>query len=146
MKKIVFLSLTIILIIASCAKQESKFPQGAWQFIQWQRVSGDSVKILFPGEYTGSNIEIYSEGHRLSVGLFKRDTMIINNYVGSTYTLDGNRLEEILLYNQNSKIVGKKIKHIIELRNDTLIDSYPCDDNWELIKSGYSIEKHIRVK
>ena len=105
-----------------------------------------SVEILFPGIYTGSNIEIYSERHKLSVGLFKRDTIIYNNYVGATYTLDGNRLEETLLYNQNSNIVGRKIKHIVELRNDTFVDSYPCDDNWELIKNGYSIEKHIRLK
>ena len=146
MKKLILLSLIVALAIGSCTQQQGMFPQGAWQFIQGQRVSGDSIVTLFPGEYTGSDIVIYSERHILSVGLFKRDTTIINNYVGATYTLEGNRLEETLLYFPNPDMVGKKVKHIVELRNDTLINSYPCDDNWELDKSGYTIEKHIRLR
>jgi hypothetical protein len=65
--------------------------------------------------------------------------------VGASYTLEGSHLEETILYFPNPEMVGNKVKQIIELRNDTLIKSYPCDDNWELSKSGYMIEKFVRL-
>jgi FlaG/FlaF family flagellin (archaellin) len=146
MKRILFLGLIITLIIGGCTQQKSKFPQGAWQLVSAKQMSGDTIVSEFPGEYTGSDIVIFSEQHILSVGRFKRDTTFIDNYVGATYKLDGNRLEETLLYFPNSNMVGKKVKQILELRKDTLIKTYPYNDNWELIKNGYTIEKLVRLK
>ena len=146
MKRVIFLSLIIALIIGSCAQEESKFPQGAWQLVQIQRVSGDTITALFPEEYTGSDIVLISERHFLSVGRFKGDTTYIDNYVGVSYTLDDNHLEETILYFPDPDRVGNKVKQIIELRNDTLIKSYPCDNNWELTKNGYTIEKYVRLE
>jgi hypothetical protein len=146
MKKVIFLELIIILIIGGCIQQKSKLPQGAWQLVSWKNLSGDTLVREFPVDYSGSNIVIFSEHHILSVGRFKKDTTIINNYVGAFYTLDGNRFEETLLYSPNPDMVGHKVKQILELRNDSLIKTYPFDDNWELIKNGYSIEKYVRLK
>lgn len=145
MKKIIFLCLVIALIIGSCVQQKSKFPQGAWQLVYFQSVSSEGKTVMFPGEYTGSDIVLISERHFLSVGRFKRDTTNIDNYVGVSYTLEGNHLEETILYFPDPDMVDNKVKQIIELRNDTLIKSYPCDDNWELSKSGYTIEKYVRL-
>ena len=146
MKTAFILSLVIVFIIGSCAKQENKFPQGAWQLVSSTHFTGNIIAWQFPGDYSGSDIVIFSEGHLLSVGLFKRDTIVINNYVGASYTLDGNHYEETLLYFPNPESVGQIIKQILELRNDTLIKSYPCDDNWELNKSEYTVEKFVRIK
>jgi hypothetical protein len=145
MKRILFLGLIITVIIGGCT-QKSKFPQGAWQLVSVKQMSGDTIVSEFPGEYTGSDILIFSGQHILSVGRFKRDTTFIDNYVGATYKLDGNRLEETLLYSPNSNMVGKKVKQILEFRNDTLIKTYPYNDNWELIKNGYTIEKLVRLE
>lgn len=43
-------------------------------------------------------------------------------------------------------MVGKIGKQILEIRNDTLMKTYPCDDNWEIVRSNYNIEKYIRLK
>jgi hypothetical protein len=43
-------------------------------------------------------------------------------------------------------MVGQKVKQIVELRNDTLIKNYPCDDNWEPNKTGYTIAKYVELK
>jgi hypothetical protein len=146
MKKILFLSLIISLIIGSCTQQGNKLPQGAWQFIQSQAIIKDSVMNMFPVKYSGSDIKMWSENHFLSVGQIKMDTTFMDIYVGGTYKLEGNRYEESILYHVNKKAVGQKVKMLLELRNDTLIQTYPVDDNGLPIKSGYSIEKYIRLK
>jgi len=136
----------ILLFINSYTQQKSKFPQGAWQLVSWKHLSGDTIDSQFPGDYTGSDIVIFSEQHLLSVGRFKKDTTYIDNYVGAKYTLDGNHFEETILYFPKTEQVGYVMKQILELRNDTLIKTYPVDDNWEIVKRNYYIEKYIRLK
>jgi hypothetical protein len=146
MKKIISSGLIIFLILVSCAQQKKPPHIGAWQLVSWKHFYGDTIDWQFPGDYTGSNIVIFSERHILSVGLFKKDTTVKNNYVGASYALDGNRFEETLLYSPNPEMVGHTVKQIFEVRNDTLMKFYPCDDNWELIKSDYFIEKYINLE
>ena len=147
MKKVIFLSLIFLFIIGSCTQQEVKSPiEGAWQLVSWKNMAGDTLVQEFPTEYSGSDIAIFSETHVLSVGRFKKDTTFIDNYVGAKYTLNGNHFEETLLYFPNIDMVGKIGKQILEIRNDTLIKTYPCDDNWEIVRSNYNIEKYVRLK
>jgi len=39
-----------------------------------------------------------------------------------------------------------KVKALWELRNDTLIQTYPVKDNWEVDENNYNVEKSVRVK
>lgn len=138
----------IILTLTSCsfAPHELKFPLGTWQLVQWQQFKGDSHIEIFPGEWTGSDILMIGERHIFSVGTFKNDSAVFNNYVGVSYTLDGNRLEETIMYFPYPENIGQKVKQILELRGDTLYKSYPCDDTWVLNKSNYNVEKYVRMK
>jgi len=43
-------------------------------------------------------------------------------------------------------MVGKTVKQILEIRNDTLIKYYPCDDNWRIIKSSSFMEKYVKLE
>jgi hypothetical protein len=144
--RLFFISLMILLIIGGCTKEKKSPVEGAWNLVSWQHFAGDTVVWTFPGDYTGTDLVIFSERHLLSVGRFIKDTTYMNNYVGASYTLDGNHFEETLLYFPNSNMVGQTNKQLLELRNDTLIKSYPCDNNWELKKSEYSVEKYVRPK
>jgi hypothetical protein len=38
------------------------------------------------------------------------------------------------------------LKGLLELRNDTLIQTAPVDDNGKVIEKNYSVEKYVRVK
>jgi hypothetical protein len=38
------------------------------------------------------------------------------------------------------------LKALLELRNDTLIQTSPVDDNGQINEKKYSIEKYVRVK
>jgi hypothetical protein len=146
MKKTIFLCLIIALIIGSCTQQLSKLPQGAWQLVQSQRVINDSIVNMFPVKYSGSDIKMWSERNFLVVGQLKMDTTLIDNYVGGTYKLDGKKYEESILYHVNKKVIGQTVKMLLELKNDTLIQTYPVDDNGIPFKGSYYIEKYIRLK
>jgi hypothetical protein len=138
------LSLVIPLLISGCTGEKRSSHIGAWQLISVQKYSGDTLLNSFPRDYSGSDIIIFAEKHLLSVGLFRKDSTITNNYVGATYILKGNRFEETLLYSPNPAMVGKSVRQQFEIKNDTLIKTYPFDENWNLIRSGYTVEKFVR--
>jgi len=105
----------------------------------------DSLTFEFPGSTTGSDIKMWTENHFLTVGRFQMDTTFIDNGVGGTYTLDGNQYEETILYMPGQNGTGQKIKMLLELRNDTLIQTWPVDENGQIDKTNYSVEKYIRL-
>jgi len=142
MKKTIFLGLIISLII-SCTTQERKSSiEGAWQLVygKWTGLKG-----TFPGQIPGSDIKMWSKEHFTFVGQFKLDTALLDNYGGGTYTLDGNRYQENVIYHANKPSVGSKPKMLLEIRNDSLIQKYPTNENWELV-GEYSIEIYKRLK
>jgi hypothetical protein len=67
-----------------------------------------------------------------------------DNYGGGTYTFQGDRYQENVLY-AGKMIMNRKNKMIQEIKNDTLIQKWPVDENWKLAEK-YSIEKYIRLK
>jgi hypothetical protein len=135
----------ILIIIASCTQQQSKLPQGAWQLVYAKWTMSDSLTFEFPVSTTGSDIKMWTENHFLTVGRFQMDTIFMDNGVGGTYTLDGNKYEETILYTPGQNGTGQKVKMLLELRNDTLIQTWPVDENGQIDKNNYSVEKYIRL-
>jgi hypothetical protein len=148
MKKILFLSLIISLIIGSCAKQERKFPQGAWKIVQEQIVSKDSMGKIVKKNYDINYIKMWSEKNFSFIGQWKQDTTIKDFYGGGSYLLKGNRYEEYVVYHftKPGSIMNFVLKGLLELRNDTLIQTAPVDDNGKVNEKSYSVEKYVRVK
>jgi hypothetical protein len=55
-----------------------------------------------------------------------------------SYTLDGNKYEEQILWHYNQKSVGNKVKMLWELKNDTLIQGDSCGANFIYRFFGFS--------
>lgn len=148
MKKILFFSMIISLIIISCAKQESNFPQGAWKNVQFKNLSKDSLGKIVTINYDINDIKMWSEKNFSFVGQWKQDTIIKDFYGGGAYTLNGNRYEEYVVYHfsKPGSIMNYVLKGLLELRNDTLIQTAPVDDNGKVNEKSYSVEKYVRVK
>ena len=75
------------------------------------------------------------------------DTVTYNNYGWGTYKLtEGNKYEESIIYHHmDESSIGTNIKMLIEVRNDTLIQKWPVNDNWQLAVT-YNEEKYVRLK
>jgi hypothetical protein len=135
----------IVFIIGSCTPKKGIKIEGAWQFVSAKSIAGDTLEFQIPGDYTGSGIKIWSKDHFAFVGLWKKDTATINSYGGGTYTMNENRYNETINYHTDNTAVGKTIKMIIEIKNDTLYQTWPVDDNGKFDSANYRIEKYIML-
>jgi hypothetical protein len=131
--------------IQAQTKQE-KFPQGAWNYVYGDAIyHGDSIVNLVPSKFTGSDIKIWTEKYCAYIGRFKVDTSFLDHFGGGTNTLNGTRYEEQVLWHYNQKSVGNKVKMLLELKNDTLIQTFPVDENGKGNKKLYYIQKYARL-
>lgn len=138
------LCLLISLIVLSCARQRNPV-EGSWRLVYAQSVEGDSLVWKFPGDYTGSQIKIWTKGHWAFVCRFKQEVAFTDGYGGGSYTLDGTHYIESIVYHITENYVGTQIKMIIKVEGDTLIQTSPTDDAWQIDKSDYHLEKYVRL-
>jgi len=138
MKKIVFLSLFVILIIGSCTQQPvAKSPlDGAWDVISVRQMHGDTVS-----DYVGSTLKIWSGNYYNFVGRWSLNGDTMNSFGWGTFKLEGDRYEENLVFP-----APNTIKMLLEIKNDTITQTWPVDENGVVDKSNYYVEKFVRMK
>lgn len=140
------ITMMVSILLLSCVQPQSKPHEGAYKLAYWQSISGDTLTSTFPGDITGSGMKIWTKDYFCFLGRYEKDTTIVDSYGGGTYTLNGNQYEETLLYYGNQERIGSKTRMFLEVKGDSLIQTYPLDDNWQLDKSNYRIEKWIRLE
>ena len=146
MKPRLLFCLVIAISICACNQKKSLSIDGAWKMVYFSTINGDKTVIDFPGKTKMDIIKIWSGNRFMSVGQSKVDTTLSDSYGSGTYTLAGNKYEEdvkILMYKPWE---GKKIKMLLDLKNDTLIQTYPVDDNGKMDKDWAWIEKYVSIK
>lgn len=144
MKASLLCCLMIAMIIGGCKQEQPSKLEGAWNLVYLKSVAGDTVQYKFPGDYAISDFKMWSKDHFAFVGIYKKDTTSKNAYGGGTYTLDGKRYTENIIYHVNNTVVGTTAKMIIEIKNDTLYQTWPADANWKIDSSNYRIEKYVK--
>ena len=148
MKRILLIVSIISLFVGSCAQQDVKSPnEGAWKVVHWIKISADTLEWSFPGSFTGSEMKVWSKNHFAFTGRYKMDTVFFDNSGGGSYKLEGTHYEESYLYFLHAaSLVGNSQRILLELRNDTLIETWPVDENWQVDKSNYNIQKLVRLE
>jgi hypothetical protein len=146
MKKLMITGI-VILILSGCSTQQKKSPlEGAWRLVHEYQKSGDKVVAEFPVNITGAEMKVWTEKNFMFVGQFKQDTIITDNYGGGTYKMDGNNYEETIEFHSYPSFLGKTMKILIEIKGDTITQTFPLDENGKVIESEYYIEKWARIK
>ena len=135
----------VSMFILSCTPQRTSPVQGAWKLVGATHVESDSLIGDFPGKWTGSNIKMWSKDYVVFVGQFKSDTTFTDIYGGGRYKLQGNQYEEVIQYHGFASAVGDTFKMLLEITNDTLVQTWPLLDNGEIDKSNYRQEKYVRL-
>ena len=149
MKKILFLSMIISLIIVSCTQQEVKSPiEGPWQQVGYSWVSGDTItNYKLPSPDLGSQIKMWTKNYWAFMGIMKTDSSDVDLYGGGTYTLNDIEYEETIIYHNDKTNINTKFKALLELRGDTLYQTYhPVDSTGKQMLNYSSIEKYIRLE
>jgi hypothetical protein len=145
MKTKLILLFPVILLIVSCNSSKSPVV-GAWKMVSMQFFDSGKLVGTYPNDtIKGSQTKVWTDNYQEFVGesITPKDTM--NNYGGGKYIFVGNHYTEYLDYFPVKSVVGTSTKMLLEMKNDTIIQSYPTDENFKLGKS-YRVEKYIRVK
>jgi hypothetical protein len=119
----------ISLIIASCTQEKKSPIEGACQMIYADWPGAD---VTFPAQIEGSQFKICSAGYVSFVGNFKQDTIVVDNYGLGKYTCEEKTLEEKFIYFVDKSSIGKPVRLLIDIHNDTLVQKWPADENWKL--------------
>jgi hypothetical protein len=146
MKASILFCLMITLIIFGCVPRKRTPVEGTWQVVSWQNMAGDSLVWKLGVDYVGTEMKIWSKDHFAFAGRYKHDTSFIDNSGGGSYTLDGTHCQESYLYFPDQAIVGTTQRLLLEVKNDTLIQTWPVDEKWQVVKSKYNIQKLTRLK
>ena len=145
--KVVFY-LMVLLIFSSCNPYKKNLPIGAWQLVYAKQMAGDSILAELPGNITGNQIKIWSEKNFFFIGSKKvaPDTTTVDTYGGGTYKLVDNKYQETVLYHFNKLALHKIFDMILEIKKDTLTQSWPVDQDGNVVRANYYIEKYVRIK
>jgi hypothetical protein len=141
-KKTFLIALILSLIIGSCTQETSSPTEGAWELVYVKM--GD---LEYPGNVTGSQIKMWTKDCFAFTGKFQIDTVSLDNYGWGKYRfIEGNHYEEDVVFMPNApNMEGETLKMLMEVINDTLVQRWPTDENWNL-NEDYNIEKYVRVK
>jgi hypothetical protein len=146
MKKNLALGLLITLMAGGC-KQETVSPmEGAWKLAFEYEVTGGRSTLIFPGNSLGSEIKMWSGDRWALVGVFIEDSVITDNFAGGKFTLDGTSYLEIVEYHSATEYLGQTVKLYLEVRNDTLTQFWPVDEQGAPDPRHHYMEKWIRFE
>jgi len=143
MKLNILLFLVFLGVVLSSSMPIKTTIDGAWKLVY----TGDQSSGTSISEKDASGqVKFWADGCFTFAGTYITDTLVMHNYGWGTYKLsDGTHYEEsIIKHNSFPEIEGTTIKMLIEIKNDTLIQRWPVDENWNLQKK-YMIEKYIRL-
>lgn len=147
MKKTVFRVLVLAIIMVSCTQEKKSPMDGEWMLAHEYEIANGVTTVLYPGDSEGNEIKIWSGDYWVLLGKFENDSGFTQVFGGGTYRLDGNRYEEIVHYHSAPEYLDQTVKLWIEVKKDTIMQTWPVDENGEVITSGsYYIEKWARIK
>lgn len=132
--------------MGSCTQEKVSPMEGAWKLAYEYEISGDNTKLLFPGTSKGSEIKMWSGDRWALVGVFIQDSTLTDNFGGGKFTLEGTNYQEIVQYHSATEYLGQTVKLFLEIKYDTLTQIWPVDDEGEIIKSHYYMEKWVRME
>ena len=146
MKKTVLVLLALSIGYGAWSQEKKSLIDGVYKLAYEYEVSGDQSSLIYPDENQGSELKIWSEGTFTLVGVFVKDSNYTDNFGAGTFTLEGNKYEETVLFHSAPQYMGEVVKLRLEMKGDTITQWWPVDDNCEPIKSHYYMEKWVRLQ
>jgi hypothetical protein len=142
MKRTVLFSLIIALLIVSCTQEKKSPIEGGWQLVFGNWGSDTS----FPDQITGIDVKMWANGNFVFAGKYQIDTIKEEGFGWGRYRfVEGIHYEEDIIFHPTESYIGQTVRMLLEIRNDTLIQQWPADENWKLAEK-HNIEKYVRLK
>jgi len=146
MKKSFWLYLIIPLLQGSCTREKVSPLEGAWKLAFEYEVSGNQTTQLYPGASRGTEIKMWAGDRWSLVGVYIEDSTVTDNFGGGKFTLEGTNYKEIVEYHSAREYLGQTVKLHLEIKNDTLTQIWPVDEQGVPVISQHYMEKWVRLE
>ena len=146
MKTHLLLFLIVPLLLCNCARETTAPMEGAWKLAFEYEIIGDSSTILYPGTTQGIEIKMWSGDRWALSGVFVEDSIMSDVYAGGKFTIEGTDYREIVEFHSAPEYLGQTVRLYLEIKDDTLTQIWPVDDNGAPVKNLYYMEKWVRFK
>lgn len=138
MKKLA--SILVVLCLMAFQPPAKKF-QGTWRMVSYKVVNSGESNYL-----NGEQLKTWTKNHVLFVGKFHVNGEDRYNYGSATYTIDGTHYTENFIHMAGGENEGKAVKVLLEIKGDTLFQTFPIKDDWTYDKNNYRQEKYVRAE
>lgn len=92
-----------------------------------------------------NGLKTWSDKYFMFVSSSVAGSQISNTFGGGTYELTGNNYTENIQYHVASNYRGITLKLHLEIKGDTVVQIFPCDDSHYYDKENCVIQKYVRV-
>lgn len=138
MKKLAFI--LIVFCLMAFQPPVKKF-QGTWRMISYKVVDDGAARYL-----QGEQLKTWTKNYVLFVGKFHVNGEDKYNYGSATYSISGTHYTENFIHMVSSANEGKAVKVLLEIKGDTLYQTFPIKDDWTYDKNNYRQEKYVRAE
>ena len=139
---------SLILVVAITAlfgfKTEKPKLNGTYKIVSEEIVSdGESTFTIKNDKNNG--LKTWSDKYFMFVNSSTSGTQVSSSFGGGTYELSGNAYTENIQHHVAPNYRGITLKLYLEIKSDTVIQIYPCDDSFYYDKDNCNIQKYVRV-
>jgi hypothetical protein len=140
--KSLFLIVTVFVLLSF--KTEKTKLNGTYKIVSEEVVrNGESTFNVKNDKNSG--LKTWSDKYFMFVSSSIVGSQISNTFGGGTYELSGNNYTENIQHHVAPNYRGITLKLYLEMKGDTVIQIYPCDDSFYYDKNNCVIQKYVRV-
>jgi hypothetical protein len=139
-------TLFILFVLPACTRTTTTPIEGIWRLAYEYEVSGETSTCIFPGTSRGSELKMWAGNRWSLVGVFIEDSVMTDNFAGGTFTLKGTDYREMVEFHSATEYLGQTVQLFLEIRNDTLIQFWPVDENGVPDPEHHYMEKWVRME
>jgi len=137
------LLLAVVFALFSFKTEKSKL-NGTYKIVSEEIVrNGESTFNIKNDKNSG--LKTWSDKYFMFVSNTVVGSQISNTFGGGIYELSDNAYTENIQYHVAPNYRGITLKLYLEIKGDTLIQIYPCDDSFYYDKNNCVIQKYVRV-
>ncbi len=137
----------LAIMVHGCSPPVSQSPvEGTWRLAFEYEIRDGSPTVIYPGTSTGSELKMWAGNRWSLVGISFSDSVITDNFAGGTFTLEGYDYREMVEFHSAPEYLGQTVRLFLEVKNDTLTQVWPVDEDGEPIRELHYMEKWVRMK
>ena len=134
------------LLLCTCTHETTSPMEGAWKLAYEYEVKGDNSTLLYPGTSKGIEIKMWSGDRWALAGVFVEDSIMTDVFAGGKFTIEGTDYREIVEFHSAPEYLGQTVMLYLEIKNDTLTQYWPVDEQGEPVRSHYYMEKWVKFE